>query len=182
MPIDPTALGSLSFVTESDVEQKLIVTLLTSEAWLGIPLDAIHSKQYLPPTTIDKGAGRRIGYYPDYSVWINSLPVLIIEAKSPAESFEEGYREAQLYAHELNKSFETGINPVSLVLSTNGRQIRFGNWDSASFTDIAVSDLKIGTAAHADIRQCLGISSLRTIAIALRSRLRPTRCLMLSCR
>jgi hypothetical protein len=65
MASDPTNLCSLSFTTESDVEQKLIITLLTSDEWLGIPLDTIHSKQYLPPVTIDKGAGRRIGYYPD---------------------------------------------------------------------------------------------------------------------
>jgi GTPase SAR1 family protein len=177
MPSDPTNLGSLSFATESDVEQKLIITLLTADEWLGIPLDAIHSKQYLPPATIDKGAGRRIGYYPDYSIWVDSLPVFIIEAKSPKESFEEGFREAQLYAHDLNKAFETGINPVTLVLSTNGRHIRFGNWDSTAATDIAVADLKIGNAAHADIRQRLGMSSLRTIASSLRSRLRPTQCL-----
>lgn len=91
MPSDPTNLGSLSFATESDVEQKLIITLLTSDEWLGIPLDAIHSKQYLPPATIDKGAGRRVGYYPDYSVWIDALPIFVIEAKSPRENFEEGF-------------------------------------------------------------------------------------------
>jgi GTPase SAR1 family protein len=176
MPSDPTTLGSLSFTTESDVEQKLIITLLTSDEWLGIPLDAIHSKQYLPPTTIDKGAGRRIGYYPDYSIWVDALPLFIIEAKSPQESFEEGFREAQLYAHELNKAYQTGINPVTLVLSTNGRHIRFGNWDSAVATDLAVADLKIGNTAHADIRQRLGISSLRAIATSIRSRLRPTHC------
>jgi hypothetical protein len=176
MPSDPTTLGSLSLTTESDVEQKLIITLLTSDEWLGIPLDAIHTKHYLPPATIDKGAGRRIGYYPDYSIWVESLPIFIVEAKSPKESFEDGFREAQLYAHELNKSFETGINPVSLVLSTNGRHIRFGDWDSITATDIAVADLKIGNAAHADIRQKLGISALRAIATFLRSRLRPTHC------
>jgi hypothetical protein len=176
MPSDPTNLCSLSLTTESDVEQKLIITLLTSDEWLGIPLDSIHTKQYLPPATIDKGAGRRIGYYPDYSIWIDALPVFIIEAKSPKESFEEGFREAQLYAHELNKAFETGINPVTLVLSTNGRHLRFGNWDSKTATDVAVSDLKIANATHADIRQRLGISALRTIATTLRSRLRPTQC------
>jgi hypothetical protein len=176
MATDVSDLSALSLRTESDVEQKLIITLLTSQDWLGISLDAVHTKQYLPPLNIDKGAGRRVGYYPDYSIWLEALPVFIVEAKRPNESVEEGFREAQLYAHELNKAYETGINPVTFVLSTNGKTLRFGHWDSAVATDIAVSDLRLGTAAHAQIREALGLSALEAAAHKLRSRLRPTRC------
>jgi hypothetical protein len=52
---------------------------------------AIYTKRYLPPATIDKGRNRRIGYYPDYSVWIDGLLILIIEAKSPFEVVEDGF-------------------------------------------------------------------------------------------
>src|ERR1700750_1454135 len=93
-------------------------------------------------------SGRKIGYYPDYSVWINAIPIMIVEAKSPIESAAEGFREAQLYAHEFNKVFPTGINPVQFVLCVNGRILRYGYWDSANVTDISVADLKLGSAAH----------------------------------
>ena len=121
MAVNLADLGKAGFRTESDVEQKLILPLLTASEWLAIPTTDIQTKQYLPPTQIDKGAGRRIGYYPDYSIWISAVPIMIVEAKSPIESAEEGFREAQLYAHELNKVFPTGINPVQFVLCVNGR-------------------------------------------------------------
>ncbi len=172
MAVDLSDLGAAKLVTESDVEQKLIFPLLTATEWLGIPADAVHTKHYLPPTTIDKGAGRRIGYFPDYSIWIDAVPIFIVEAKSPLESFEEGFREAQLYAGELNKTYKTGVNPIIFVLSTNGKMLRFGYWDSAQATDVAVADLKLGTASHALLRDALGFQLLSAHAQRLRSHLR----------
>jgi len=172
MSIDLANLGAARLVTESDVEQKFVFPLLTAAEWLGIPESAIHTKHYLPPATIDKGAGRRVGYFPDYSVWLDAVPVLIVEAKSPNESFEEGFREAQHYAHEFNKTYRTGINPVAFVLSTNGRTVRFGNWDSSNVIDVAVADLKLGTAAHAKVKELLGFAALSTAAQRLRAKLR----------
>jgi hypothetical protein len=171
---DPPDLSSITMRTESDVEQKLIIKLLTASEWLDIPLDYVHTKQYLPPIDLDKGAGRRIGYYPDYSIWVDAIPVMIVEAKSPNERFEDGFREAQLYAHELNKAYQTGINPVALVLSTNGKSLRFGTWDSSAVTDISVRELRVGNAAQAQLRYCLGITALRAAAARIRSQLRPT--------
>ncbi|MGB8369941.1 MAG: hypothetical protein ACLPYZ_16615 [Limisphaerales bacterium] len=92
-------------VTESDVEQKLIYPLLSSTQGLGYFAEEIKTKSYLAPTDLDKGAGRKVGYYPDYAVILSSLPALIVEAKAPSESVEQGFKEAQLYAHEINKRF-----------------------------------------------------------------------------
>jgi hypothetical protein len=92
-------------VTESDVEQKLIYPLLSSAHGLGFFAEEIKTKSYLAPTDIDKGAGRKVGYYPDYAIILSSLPALIVEAKAPGESVEKGFNEAQLYAHEINKRF-----------------------------------------------------------------------------
>src|SRR5271166_3184149 len=112
MAVNLNDLSAETFRNESDVEQKLIYPLLVAQEWLGIDPAAVHTKNYLPPVTIDKGSGRRIGYYPDYSIWLHGFPVLIIEAKSPIEGVEEGFREAQLYAHEVNKAYPTGLSPV----------------------------------------------------------------------
>jgi type I site-specific restriction endonuclease len=84
--------------TESDVEQKVIMPLLSGEATLGIPIDRIRTKEYLAPSKLDKAAGKNMGYFPDYSVWCLSFPVMVVEAKAPGVRCEEGYREAGLYA------------------------------------------------------------------------------------
>lgn len=174
MAIDLSNLGNATFVTESDVEQKLIMPLLTADEWLGIPERAIYSKKYLPPMTIDKGANRRMGYYPDYSVWIDGLPILIIEAKKPLENVEEGFREAQLYAHELNKAFPTGVAPARFVMCTNGRTLRFGYWDSNASDVLNVSDLRLGSAARDSLRAFLSSTNLEMSAERTRRQFRPT--------
>ena len=46
--------------TESDVEQKVILPLLTSSELLGISHDLIRSKTYLAPTAFDKKAGKNV--------------------------------------------------------------------------------------------------------------------------
>ena len=174
MVVNLADLSKSGFRTESDVEQKLILPLLTATEWLAIPITDIQTKQYLPPTQIDKGAGRRIGYYPDYSIWINAVPIMIVEAKSPIESADEGFREAQLYAHELNKVFPTGINPVQFVLCVNGKTLRYGHWDSAKIADVAVAELKLGTAAHHSMRSFIGYDALKREAATIKQKFRPT--------
>ena len=54
---------SIDLKTESDVEQKLIFPLLSAPNMLAIPIEAIKTKDYLSPTTLDKDAGRRGGRY-----------------------------------------------------------------------------------------------------------------------
>lgn len=137
-------------VTESDVEQKLIYPLLSSTQGLGYFAEEIKTKSYLAPTDLDKGAGRKVGYYPDYAVILSSLPALIVEAKAPGESVEQGFKEAQLYAHEINKRFPPNINPAHWVIATNGATILYGTWDCGrrSRTFAFQEALKIERAIH----------------------------------
>jgi type I site-specific restriction endonuclease len=174
MAVNLADLSKSGVRTESDVEQKLILPLLTASEWLGIPTTDIQTKQYLPPTQIDKGAGRRIGYYPDYSIWISAVPIMIVEAKSPIESAEEGFREAQLYAHELNKVFPTGINPVQFVLCVNGRTLRCGYWDSTQIKGPVCcrSEARYGRASR--FRSFIGYDALKREAATITQRFRPT--------
>ena len=158
--------------TESDVEQKFLYALLSSPQGLGFSPSEIKSKQYLAPSDIDKGAGKKVGYFPDYSVYLASLPIMVIEAKAPTEAVGAGYREAALYAHELNKRFPAGINPVSRVLASNGREVAYGDWD-AEPTIATVDDLAVGMRALDDLRASLGRSVMVGRAKELRERLSP---------
>src|SRR5262245_16865658 len=127
--------------TESDVEQKVIIPLLTDAQFLSIPVDSIHTKEYLAPAALDKAAGKLSGYYPDYSVFLHGVPVLIVEAKAPDVPPEEGYREASLYARHLNQRFPTTINPCSRIIATNGRVLLFGFWDAAPELNLPLTQL-----------------------------------------
>jgi hypothetical protein len=71
-----------------------------------------------------------MGYYPDYIIYIAGIPCLIIETKDICVPSEEGYREARLYATEINKRYPKDVNPAKYILSSNGIEIHLGPWDS----------------------------------------------------
>lgn len=47
----------------------------------------------MEPTDIDKSAGKRYGYIPEYSVWRNGFPLLVVEAKAPEETIQKAVRD-----------------------------------------------------------------------------------------
>jgi type I site-specific restriction endonuclease len=69
-------------------------------SYLGLR-SAWGTKEYMSPTEIDKTAGKRYGYIPDYSIWVNSIPLAIVEAKAPDVAIQVALREARLYAGEI---------------------------------------------------------------------------------
>ena len=91
--------------TESDVEQKVILPFLLNATYLGLRSVWIRTKEYMSPTEIDKAAGKRYDYIPDYSIWVNSIPLVIVEAKAPDVAIQIALREARLYAGEINKRY-----------------------------------------------------------------------------
>jgi energy-coupling factor transporter ATP-binding protein EcfA2 len=121
-----------AIVTESDVEQKIIYPLLVADAAVGLQYESaeIITKGDIRKLSIDKLTKKKI-YYPDYMVVIGGFPLLVIEAKKPDEpDIEEAFREARLYANELNAYFPTGVNPVRKVIATNGLKLLAGSNDS----------------------------------------------------
>jgi hypothetical protein len=133
---------------ESDVEQKIVFPLLTSANYLAIPPDLIKTKSYLAPTKLDKASGRQSGYFPDYSIWMLGLPVLLAEAKEPSVAAQVGFTEACLYARHLNSRYPTGLNPCRFVLACNGVEVLAGYWDQAApQIQERVADLGVETAA-----------------------------------
>jgi len=123
----------LIFETESDVEQKFVYELLTNEEPIGLNYkdEQIKTKPNIKKIKIDKGSSSKY-YFPDYIVLIDSFPSLIVEVKNPDEDVEEGFREARLYANEINSSYPHKINPCKYIISTNGKRLLCGVWDSDS--------------------------------------------------
>lgn len=153
------ATSATELVTESDVEQKLLYPLL--HEMLDFDDGEIATKEYLAPTSLDKGAGKKTGYFPDYVVYLLGQPIIVVEAKAPHVAIEEGYREGRLYAGELNKLFPPNVNPVAYVLSCNGRHLSYGKWDSErDLVTVDVSDLRVGSAALENLRSTLSRTSL----------------------
>lgn len=159
--------------TESDVEQKLIHPLLTNEMGLGYFTEEVKTKQYLVPRELDKGAGRKRGYYPDYLVYLKGFPVCVLEAKGPHENVAGGFREAQLYALELNKAFPSGLNPVQLIVATNGVTLAYGRWDSDSYVEFSCRDLVPGLAQFEQLKAHCGRMTALALASAIHRELSP---------
>ena len=146
---------------ESDVEQKLVYPFLTNASYLNIPSSWVRSKEYMSPTEIDKTAGKRYGYFPDHSIWLNGLPLVIGEAKEPGVRIEVALREGRLYAGEINKRYPPNVNPIAYVLATNGEQLAITQWDSETEVIIATaSEVQPGTALLATFQSAIGKTAL----------------------
>jgi type I site-specific restriction endonuclease len=85
---------------------------------------------------------------------MRGFPVLIVEAKAPNVEAEEGYREASLYARHLNQKYPADFNPCRFILSTNGRVLLFGSWDSNPSHTFNVSNLRVGSRELEQLRAC----------------------------
>jgi hypothetical protein len=161
--IDPEALTGL---TEGDIEQRVVLPLLTGAAYLNLPEANVYSKQYLAPTVLDKNAGKTGGYYPDFSFWRHGFAVLIVEVKSPEITAETGYREASLYARHINQQYPTGLNPTRHLIATNGKELLFGYHDAAPIMSVKLTDLSPGTFALNTLQRTCGIRALEAFARA----------------
>jgi hypothetical protein len=153
-----------NLTTESDVEQKLIYPLLISEPPYGLGLQepTILTKVNIRRFPIGKGNDRKI-YFPDYMVVIGGFPLAAVEAKAPGEDVSEGFREARLYAAEVNALFESGINPLAKIVATNGEQLLAGAWDQAEPAIVfPITDLVPTSAKMVALFDFIGSASLET--------------------
>lgn len=157
--------------SEGDVETSIIIPLLTSREHFSIPHTNLKSKKYISPAIIDKG-NKRKKYVPDYLIYIESIPVAVIEAKSPSEDALIGYQEASLYALEINRNYASDINPCRFILSTNGIDIKFGFWDSTPNTEFTVDDLMSHIEKYEYLKDHLKFESLSEYAKSISTRIR----------
>lgn len=150
--------------SEGDVETQVVVPLLTRAEFLSIPLEDVRSKEGISARDIGKGTKRKIGYIPDFCIYKKSLPIAVIEAKSPAGDLLQAYGEGRLYALEINRSFPPGCNPCCRVLATDGLALLAGHWDSEPSISGKLSDVVHGSALIDELIALLGDHTLRTIA------------------
>ena len=120
-------------INESDVEQKVVWPLLTNSEPDGLAFNETHiqTKLNLKKLKIDKGQNLKV-YYPDYLVLIEGLPHIVIEVKKPNEDLKEAFREARLYALEVNALYQQELNPCKLIIACDGTKLIAGSWDSAT--------------------------------------------------
>jgi hypothetical protein len=162
-------------LTESDVEQKLILPLLTSASPTGLgfsPSDLV-TKLNTRRLEVGKGASRRL-YFPDYLIVMAGLPAVVIEAKAVGESIEIALDEARLYANEINALYPHTINPCVRVIACNGTVLMTAPVDSAT-PDVTLSNEQF-TPANADFAKFVELCCRKTLqeyVDAIRAKLRP---------
>ncbi len=149
--------------TEGDVETQVVIPLLTASTHLAVPLDEIRSKKSISPRDIGKGVKQKVGYIPDFCVYKNSLPILIVEAKSPRNNVDIAYGEAQLYCGEINRAFPEGCNPCGLIIATNGIDLLAGQWDAMPRLRTQVTNLVVGSNELDQLINLLGNDALQKI-------------------
>ena len=113
---------------ESDVEQFFIIGMLKD---LGYSSDYIKTKSTIKITSIGKGRKKKT-YKPDYICYVDKghkKPVLIIDAKHPDVSPDEGLEDALLYASILRRKLDEP-KPEQMCIGTNGLQTIIKHYDS----------------------------------------------------
>lgn len=131
MQFDKPSAGSLQ--SERDVEDKLLYPILVGNtpSGLGIEESQVRGQKNLRSFVIGKGSDQK-SYIPDYLVVQGSLPLMVAEGKKPGADIISAFREARLYASELNAMHPSGLNPVTRVLATNGDRVVAGWHDQAN--------------------------------------------------
>ena len=153
---------------ESDVEQFLVTPLLAD---LGYGSDYIETKTTVPEVKIGKGKNRR-SYAPDYLTYTDrrhTKPVLVIDAKHPAELAEEGVLDAQLYASVIRRKMATP-KPDQFCIGVNGNRLIVKHYDSddvfhsMSFSDFIDGNPKLEALRKYLARTTLAVSSSKRVS------------------
>lgn len=156
--------NEIDFITESDVEQKFIYKLLTTPKPYGLNfLDKnILTKPNIKKVKIEKGTVQKY-YFPDYVIINHGLPSVIVEVKNPTEDLNEAFREARLYATEINSSFPNKINPCIYIIISNGKRLIAGHWDSEEcIFDIEQSQYLISDENFANFISHFSVKSIES--------------------
>lgn len=166
-----------SLVTESDVEQKLLYPLLVGEMPSGFGYDPswVNTKLNIRRFSIGKGSDEK-SYFPDYIVSRSGIPLLVAEAKVPGADLTQAFREARLYAAELNAQYPSGLQPLKKVVATDGRYLHAGDYDHVKPRfELAFSDLDIHSTSFSALAKFVDRAALERALLTLLPRVRPRR-------
>ncbi|MBJ3764372.1 S1 RNA-binding domain-containing protein [Maribius pontilimi] len=169
-------LGS-ELQNESDVEQKVLLPLLTgpSPDGLGLSIEKLYTKASIRSVVIDKGMSKK-NYYPDYIYTHKGAPILVVEAKTPGEDLLEALREARLYASEINSHYPANIDPVRFVIASDGKSLLAGYNNSATpIYDLSIEDWSHISIEFADFVKNFSSEALRKWGESVAKEVRPKR-------
>lgn len=144
---------------ESDVEQKFLFPLLTHPSFLDIPAKSVLTKKSLGTLPFVSKTALPKAYIPDYILFFNGYPIVVIEAKSPEVPSKQAIAEARTYGQVLNQHFPTKINPVAVVVGCNGKTFAFGHTDTNECAEVDVSKLIIGSRQMEELKSFLGVKN-----------------------
>jgi type I restriction enzyme M protein len=151
---------------ESDVEQFFVIRLLSH---LGYTDDYVDTKATLKEENIGKGQKKR-NYIPDYIGYGDrkkNRPLLIIDAKSPTESAEDGVRDAQLYASVLRRRLDEP-KPEIYCLGTSGTRTVVRHFDrNQTEFDLLFEEFVDGNEKFRELTSFLSRQTLGHITIPI---------------
>lgn len=166
-----------SLLNESDVEQKFVYLLLTGELPFGLGHDVadVHTKRNIRKFSIGKGVDQK-SYFPDYIISRYGVPFIAIEGKEPGSDLIAAFREARLYASELNAIYPTGVNPLQKIIATDGARLVAGPPDQAApVHDLTYDQIDQYSDAFSRLQEEYSAAALDADYARLRPRLRPQR-------
>ena len=175
MIFEKPALSALG--NESDVEQKFLFPLLAGDAPDGLAHDTadIHTKINIRKFVIGKGKEQK-SYFPDYLITRGGVPLIVVEGKAPGANLEDAFREARLYASELNGCYPSGVNPLKRAIATDGTRLLAGSTDQAQPKyDISYQDINPYSQEFSEFLSEFGSEGLGSAYDALKPLLRPRR-------
>ncbi|MER9922969.1 hypothetical protein NKJ84_08440 [Mesorhizobium sp. M0048] len=163
--------------SERDVEDKLLYPLLVGDtpSGLGINPSQVRGQKNLRSFVIGKGSDQK-SYIPDYVVVHGSLPVMVAEGKKPGADILGAFREARLYASELNALHPSGLNPVTRVLATDGNRLVAGWHDQANpVLDLPFDEIDPYSTKMSELVNLFGAETLNRYYLSLLPHFKPVR-------
>ncbi|HMK94109.1 MAG TPA: type I restriction enzyme HsdR N-terminal domain-containing protein [Candidatus Limnocylindrales bacterium] len=142
---------------ESDVEQFFVIRLLKD---LGYEDTQIKTKEMLDELVIAKGR-RKEKYRPDYVLFVNDKPRVVIDAKNPSDKIRDFLYQVTGYALAINQQYKDE-NPVIYCILTNGMTTEVYFWDdiASPFIEISFANFKEGDKKYEELVKALSPKSL----------------------
>lgn len=152
---------------ESDVEQNFLIPLLEE---MGYSEDYRESKGTIHEEAIRKGKKKK-SYQPDficYSDKAHLRPVLVIDAKHPKRTPEEGVSDAQLYTSVIRRHIDEP-KPVQYCIGSNGSLTIVKHYErDAEEYRLTFSDFVEGNAKYESFKSSMNIGA-RAKSLAITS-------------
>ncbi|MHC5058011.1 MAG: N-6 DNA methylase, partial [Planctomycetota bacterium] len=156
------ALGALK--NESDVEQFFLFPLLVE---MGFGPEYLETKKYIRTRSVGKGQGKKL-YVPDYLGYPDNSkrkPVLVVDAKHPAKSAEQGLHDAQMYASLIRRHMKAP-KPEQYCIGTNGHRLVVAHFDSDTpLFELAFSDFNDDNVAFRKFKKILSREALLAASV-----------------